>query len=215
MCVRVKALFTAAAAALLLSACARSGELDATGGVSAVRSACPIVGVPAGAGDVTLFDPPTSQASSAQDVTASITNVRSTCDESGEEIVTTVTFDVQARRVRADAARAVTLPYFVALVRGGGAVAAKRVASVTLQFPAGQARAEAKASVTTGVARSLATLPPEIRERLTRRRRAGEEDAAIDPLSQPEVRQAVLAASFEALVGFQLNDAQLRYNATR
>ena len=30
-----------------------------------------------------------------------------------------------------------------------------------------------------------------------------------------DVRRAVLNATFEALVGFQLNDAQLRYNATR
>ena len=40
-------------------------------------------------------------------------------------------------------------------------------------------------------------------------------DAAIDPLSDPAVRQAVLSATFEALVGFQLTDAQLRYNVTR
>jgi hypothetical protein len=37
----------------------------------------------------------------------------------------------------------------------------------------------------------------------------------MDPLARPEVRQAVLRATFEALVGFQLTDAQLKYNATR
>ena len=61
----------------------------------------------------------------------------------------------------------------------------------------------------------LATVPQEIRDKLTRRRKAGDEDAALDPLAQPEVRSAVLSATFEALVGFQLTDEQLRYNATR
>ncbi len=36
-----------------------------------------------------------------------------------------------------------------------------------------------------------ATLPPEIRERITARRRAGEEEAALDPLNEPEVRTAI------------------------
>ncbi len=42
-----------------------------------------------------------------------------------------------------------------------------------------------------------------------------EQDAAIDPRSNPEIRTAVLRASFESLVGFQLTDEQLRYNVTR
>lgn len=202
-------------ALLAVAACASTGEIDATGGISAVRSACPIVGVPAGTGDVTLFDPPTSQAQTAIDVVANMTNVRGTCADSGAEIATTVTFTVQGRRVRTEGARDVQLPYFIAAVRGGSQVAAKRVGTVTLRFAAGQARAEATGTATTSIARAAATLPQEVRDRLTRRRRAGDEDAAIDPLTQPEVRRAVLNATFEALVGFQLNDAQLRYNATR
>ncbi|SFP93512.1 hypothetical protein [Sphingomonas rubra] len=203
------------AAALTLAACAKTGELDATGGVSAVRSACPIVGVPAGTGDMTLFDPPTSQAETAIDLVANMTQVRGTCDDTGADIGTTVTFVVQARRVRYEAARDVQLPYFIAVVRGGSTVAAKQVGTVSLHFDAGQPRAQTTATATTTVSRAEATLPPEIRDRLTRRRKAGDEDAAVDPLSQPEVRAAVAKASFEALVGFQLNDAQLRYNATR
>jgi hypothetical protein len=58
-------------------------------------------------------------------------------------------------------------------------------------------------------------LPQEVRDRLTRRRKAGDEDAAVDPLADPKIRQAVASASFEALVGFQLTQDQLRYNATR
>ena len=48
-----------------------------------------------------------------------------------------------------------------------------------------------------------------------RRRKAGEAEAAVDPLSLPEVKAAVERASFEVLVGFQLNERQLAYNATR
>ncbi|MDP1025803.1 hypothetical protein Q5H91_01115 [Sphingomonas sp. KR1UV-12] len=199
----------------LVAGCARTGEIDATGGITAVRSACPVVGQPAGTGDVTLFDPPASQDATAIDVTAAMTNVRGTCDEAGEEIVTTVTFDVLARRTRTDGPRDVQLPFYIAVVRGGTAVVAKRVATVNVHFDAGQARASTRGTASTSVARSAATLPAEVRERLTRRRKAGDEDAAVDPLAQPEVRRAVLSASFEALVGFQLTDAQLKYNVTR
>ncbi len=59
------------------------------------------------------------------------------------------------------------------------------------------------------------SLPEDVRRRLTEKRKAGNEDAATDPLSKPEIRQAVLRASFEALVGFQLTQDQLKYNATR
>ena len=201
--------------ALVLSACARTGEIDATGGISAVRSVCPTVGVAAGTGDVTLFDPPASRDQSAIDVAAVMTNVRSTCNDSGAQVATTVTFDVLARRARTDGAREVVLPYYIAVVRGGTAVTAKRIGRVAVRFDAGQARATARGQATTSVARSAATLPASVRDQLTRKRKAGDQDAAVDPLTNPEVRQAVLSATFEALVGFQLTDEQLRYNATR
>jgi hypothetical protein len=126
-----------------------------------------------------------------------------------------VTFDIRARRTRTEAARDVTLPYFITVVRGGSAVVAKRIGRVTLHFAAGQALASASATTTATVSRAAATLPEDVREKLTRKRKAGDQDAAVDPLSTPEVRQAVLRASFEALVGFQLTDDQLKYNATR
>ncbi|HTG38965.1 hypothetical protein [Sphingomonas sp.] len=205
------------ALAAAVTGCSREGEISVEGGVGiqATRTACPIVGVPAGTGDITLFDPPASRDAAAIDLVGNITNVRSECSESGNDVVTTVTFDVQARRARTDAARSVTLPYFIAIVRGGTNVTAKRVGEVTINFPAGQARAQAQGSATSVVARSAATLPDEVREQLTKRRRAGEEEAAVDPLSAPGVRAAVARATFEALVGFQLTDDQLRYNATR
>ncbi len=201
---------------LLAGGCAASkGELDETGGVAAVRSACPVVGVPAATGDITLFDPPASRDAAAIDVVASMTNVRSTCSDAGSDIVTSVTFDVEGRRTRTDAPRDVSIPYFITVVRGGSAVVAKRVGYVALHFAAGQARAQLAGQASTTIGRASATLPEDVRKRLTQRRKAGDTDAAIDPLAVPEIRQAVLSASFEALVGFQLTDDQLKYNATR
>jgi hypothetical protein len=206
-----------AVALLLLAGCARTGELEVQGGVgvTAVRSACPTVGVAAGTGDVTLFDPATSRDASAIDVTGILTDVRSTCTEQGEQILTNVTFDVLARRSRTDGPRDVTLPYYMAVVQGGSAVVAKRVGQVAIHFDAGQARGRASGQASATVNRAAATLPADIRRRLTERRKAGDQDAAVDPLTQPEVRAAVARASFEALVGFQLTADQLRYNATR
>jgi hypothetical protein len=203
------------ALALVLGGCARTGEIDASGGITAVRSACPVVGVAAGTGDVTLFKTPGATDENAIDLVANMTNVRSTCADAGADIVTTVTFNVEARRTDTAAARDVTLPYYVAIVRGGTNVVAKRVSRVNVHFDAGQARGQVAGEASTTIARSAATLPDDVREKLTRRRKAGDEDAAVDPLTQPEIRQAVASASFEALVGFQLTEAQLKYNATR
>jgi hypothetical protein len=50
---------------------------------------------------------------------------------------------------------------------------------------------------------------------ITRRRRAGDPDAALDPLADPQVRAAIQRASFEMLIGFQLTQDQLAYNVTR
>lgn len=203
-------------ALVLLAAggCARTGEIT-QGGISAVRSACPRVGVTAGTGDITLFNPPASREASAIDVTATLTNLESTCVDSVDPIVTTVSFDVLARRAQPGPAREVTLPYYLAIVRGGSSVVAKTVNQVTVRFEEGQIRAQARAQVSGSVSKAAATLPEEVRKKLTERRKAGDEAAAMDPLSTPEVRDAVLAATFEALVGFQLTQDQLKYNATR
>jgi hypothetical protein len=202
------------ATALLLAACSGRGELDPTGGITAVRSACPTVAVPVGTGDVTIF-PGADRSAAAIDVVAAMTEVRSTCTEQGDQIITTVTFRVDARRNDTGAAREVQLPYFITVVRGGNAVVAKRVGRVAVRFEAGQVRGSAPGQATATVSRAAASIPDEVRNRITRRRKAGDEDAATDPLALPEVRAAVQRASFEALVGFQLTDEQLRYNAQR
>lgn len=207
--------FAALAAATLLGGCASTGELDQSGGITAIRTACPSVAVPVPTGDLTLFDPVTSKDASALDVTAVLTNVRSTCADAGDSVLTTVTFSVEARRVRTEGERTLTLPYFVTVVQGGTAVVAKRIGRVTLRFAPGAARAAVQGTGTASVVRSAASLSPEVRKLLTERRKAGGEEAATDPLTRPEIRQAVLRATFEALVGFQLTDDQLKYNATR
>lgn len=206
------------ALALVLGGCASKGDLDiseAGAGVTAVRTTCPTVGVPAGTGDVTLFDPAASRDATAIDVVAAMTDVRSTCGDAGDDVVTNVTFQVIARRTNASGPRDVTLPYFITVVQGGSAVIAKRVGHVVVHFDAGQARAMVSGTATASVSRAAATLSDDVKRRITGKRKAGSESAAVDPLSAPDVRAAVLRATFEALVGFQLTDDQLKYNATR
>jgi hypothetical protein len=204
-----------AACGLLLAGCARQGEFDSSGGIIITRNACPAVAVPSHTADITLFDPPGSLDSRAIDVVADITNVRSNCADSGEDVVVTASFDVQARRTNPAGARDVVVPYFATVVQGGRVVVSKRVSRVALHFNDGELRAEAKGSANAYVNRAAVTLPAEIQERITRRRKAGDADAAIDPMADPQVREAVSRSSFELLVGFQLTQAQLQYNATR
>lgn len=203
--------------ALALGACTHSGDIDVTSGVgiTAVRSTCPATAVVAGTGDITLFNPPSSKEESAIDVTATITNLRATCTDVGSNVQSHVTFDVYASRRDAAAARDVTLPYYSVLLRGGSQVVAKRVGQVTVHFDAGQGRAQVNASATALVDRASASLPDDVLKELNRKRRAGNADAAIDPLSTPRIRDAVRSATFEQLVGFQLTGDQLTYNATR
>lgn len=203
-----------AAIALLTAACAREGAVG-EGGVYVVRSACPQPGIPAGTGDITLFDPPSSTDSRAIDVEAAITNLRVSCDESGDFVTSTAAFDVVATRRDPGAARQVILPFFNVVMRGGSSVAAKRVGAVALNFPAGAIRAQTSSRVQVAVHRGAASLPEDVRAELTRKRKVGDADAAVDPMTDPRIRDAVARATFEHLVGFQLTDEQLRYNATR
>ena len=199
----------------LLSACVKRGDLIEGQGVYAVRSACPQVAIPAATGDITLFDPPGRSDAASIDVAAAMTNVRASCQEEGAFVVSTASFDVVATRRDAGSARQVILPFFVVAMQGGETVVAKRVGRVALNFAAGSMRAQTSSQATVRVARASATLPADVQRQLTRRRRAGDPDAAIDPMSDPVVRAAVARATFEQLVGFQLTPEQLRYNATR
>lgn len=207
----------AALGALALAGCKSEGDLivEEGVGVTASRSVCPAMGIPDYTGDITLFSPADARTADAIDVTATMTNVRTTCDDSGERVYAQANFDVLAQRSDTRGARTVELPYFATVVRGGSAVTAKRIGTVSLTFADGQSRTFASASGGAFIERAEATLPDDIRERITRKRKAGEIEAAIDPLTEPAVRAALARASFELLVGFNLTPDQLAYNATR
>jgi hypothetical protein len=206
-----------AASGLMLNGCSSDGDLNVESGVgiNATRTGCPIVAIPDATGDVTLFNPQSSRDANAIDVVAAITNLKSTCNSTGEKIYTAADFEVQARRTDPRGARTVTLPYFSTVVQGGSAVVAKRVSQVVLQFADGQARATAVGKAASYIDGNSARLPADIVARITKKRKAGDTDAALDPLADPEVRAALARASFELLVGFQMTEEQLRYNATR
>ncbi len=211
-------LLSATAVAMVLSGCAGQGEIvvDQGVGITAIRTACPAVGVPDYTGDVTLFANPAAGATANNiDVTAAITNLRSTCNDSSDRVYSEATFDVLASRSDTRGARRVELPFFSTVLRGGSAVQTKRVGTVVIDFADGQARAQGSGRAGAFVDKTEATLPSEIREQITRRRRAGDADAALDPLADPTVRAALTRATFELLVGFQLTEAQLTYNVTR
>lgn len=213
-----KALFAATLAVVALGGCARhAGDIvvDEGVGVTALRSVCPAVGVPDFTGDMTLFNPPAARTADAIDIEATITNVRSTCNDMVDPVFVNATFDVIAQRRDTRGARTVQLPYYSTVVRGGTSVISKRLGTVALAFADGQARAQGHGTAAAYVNRAAATIPDDVRQRITERRRSGEADAAVDPLSRPEIRTAVARATFELLIGFQLSDEQLAYNATR
>jgi hypothetical protein len=213
--VTLKILLPLAAVALLGGCAAKIGDFNEAGGINATRSTCPAVAIPAATGDITLFDPPTSRDARAIDVTAYMTNVRVTCAPSGDQVVAQADFDVVARRRDTGSARDVQLPYFSVIVQGGNAVVAKRVSRVGLHFDAGQSEARTRGSGGGVISLSAATIPAEVVAKINRKRKADDPDASIDPMAAPDVKAAVARASFELLVGFQLTQEQLRYNATR
>jgi hypothetical protein len=107
------------------------------------------------------------------------------------------------------------LPYFNVVLRGGAQVAAKSVGNAVLNFAPGDVHGWTRIQATVRLNRSAAALPADIRRILTAERKPGEAQAATDPMADPAVRTAVANATFEQLVGFQLTQDQLRYNATR
>lgn len=190
---------------LLLAACSQNPLL-------VERSPCPALAIPVHTGSYTRFDPPESRNADAIDFVAQLTDLSATCTPGSEMLVSDVGFTVTAVRRQPGPAREEYLPLFVTLVQGGNVLVSKQLTGVSLRFPEGQMRAEARGGARAEVARSAATLPADIQRKITRERRPRDEDALIDPLSDPQVRAAVRAASFEVLVGFQLDDAALAYN---
>lgn len=213
---RARALFALTAVAAL-AGCAKEGELvvDQGVGITSVLSLCPAVGIPDYTGDITTFRTAGDTSVASLDVTAAMTDLRSTCNDTAAQVYSEATFTVNARRTDTRGARTVQLPYFVTVLRGGSAVVSKRIGTVSLTFAEGQERASATGKAGSFVNRADAALPDDIREKITKRRRAGDVDAALDPLADPEVKAAIARTRFEMLVGFQLTEDQLKYNVTR
>lgn len=210
-------LVIAAAAMVAVSGCAKDGAIDVSSGVgvSVTRTGCPAIAIPDNTGDITLFNPANSTDASAIDVVAQMSKLRATCNGEGDKIYTEASFEVTATRYRTDGPQTVTIPYFSTIVQGGTAVVAKRVSTVTLNFAAGEYRASTTGKAGSFIDAAAARLPEDVVEKITRKRKPGDPDAALDPLDDPEVRTAVSRSTFELLVGFQLTPAQLQYNATR
>ncbi|MES2497499.1 MAG: hypothetical protein V4618_15400 [Pseudomonadota bacterium] len=204
-------------AVLALAGCKTDTEFDERGGFKIARSSCPAAAIPTYTGDITLFNPPGERRAEAIDVTANLTNLRATCNEGGNsaQIQVTAQFDIFARRAAAGPARTVTLPWFATVLRAGTKIESKQIGQISVVFPDGELRGSVHASATAMVSRAAATLPEDIIKRINRKRKAGDADAALDPMNEPVVRDAVNNANFEMLIGFQLSESQLAYNAAR
>ncbi len=215
MMLRARTLMALAALAVV-SACSNKGELviDQGVGIASVLSSCPAVGIPDYTGDITTFRG-ADRSVAGLDMSAAMTNLRSECNDTADKVYSEASFTVNARRSDTRGARTVEVPYFVTVLRGGSAVVSKRVGTVSLTFADGQERATGTAKAGAFINRADAALPADIREKITKRRRAGDEEAALDPLADPEVKAAIARTRFEMLVGFQLTEEQLKYNATR
>jgi len=200
----------------VVSACSNKGELviDQGVGIASVLTMCPAVGIPDYTGDITTFRGD-DRTVAGLDMSAAMTDLRSVCNDTADKVYSEASFTVNARRTDTRGARTVEVPYFVTVLRGGSAVVSKRVGTVTLAFADGQDRVTGTAKAGAFIIRADAALPDDIREKITRRRRAGDEEAALDPLADPEVKAAIARTRFEMLVGFQLTEDQLKYNATR
>jgi hypothetical protein len=203
--------------ALLMSACSHSKyDIAAGGGAVVKRSACPAVAVLVNAGDETLFSVPNTTDSRAIDVVANMTNLHADCIDSGSgDILSRISFAVQGRRSNPSGDRDVTLSYFSAVMQGGKTLVAKDISQVTLHFADGKYQAQTQGTATGKIDRASATIPVKILNDINRRRKPTEDDAAIDPLSDPANKAAIAKAIFEVILGFQLTEDQLKYNATR
>ena len=100
-------------------------------------------------------------------------------------------------------------------MRAGTRIMSKQIGQMQVHFDAGSPRGQGSATASAAIDRGAASLPANISARLNRKRKATDADASIDPMSDPRTRAAVNQASFELLVGFQLDHDQLAYNATK
>jgi hypothetical protein len=208
-------------APLVLAGCAKDNEITAIGGSigqEIQRTSCPALAVPAYTGDLTTFDPVNSRDANAIDVVAVISDVKSSCNEAdatSPTLTTNATFTVNARRRDPHGARDIVFPYFATVMQGGTNIRSKSISRVSIHFDDGKLLASTTGQASATVSRAEATLPDNIRQRIGKKRKAEDQDASVDPMTDPQVKAALARASFELLVGFQLTNEQFAYNATR
>jgi hypothetical protein len=193
---------------------AAPGRRDDTAGIIATRTACP-----ASRSRPRPATSPCSTAANSRDAARSTwsRHHQRALDLRRERrnIVTNATFDVHgqrrdaARRARGGAAL-ISRPWF----RAAPTSSPSASAGSALRFADGQLRAS-----TSGTASARCSAPPRPCRRTSAARSPasaspGDADAALDPMADPAARPCS-AASFELLVGFQLTQEQLAYNATR
>ena len=199
---------------LATTACG-GGKVIEDGGVYTRRTSVPAGRDPRRNGRRHAVRPADRTDSAAIDVVATITNVA--LDLRPGDRPDRLGGDLRRRRHAPRRRRRAhgVLPYFDIAMQAGNQVVAKRVGQVAVNFAAGSQRGSGRGAATIRINRSSTGLPEDVRAKLTQKRKSGDVNAAIDPLSDPVVRAAVARATFEHLVGFQLTQAQLQYNATR
>ncbi|RME62643.1 MAG: hypothetical protein D6782_11785 [Alphaproteobacteria bacterium] len=101
---------------------------------------CPAVAFVSHANTLTRFAPGRYGDAEGVALTAVLTGLDVACHDKGDGVLTDIRFDIIVKRGPAGSADQVTLPYFVAVARGGDTLAAKQVfqASVTLKGEQGR-----------------------------------------------------------------------------
>ena len=150
----------------------------------------------------------------AIDVTATITDVRATC----QDRATTWSRPRPSRRRPAPRCRpraAGRAALFRRRAAGRQPVVAKRVGQVVLNSRPATSTRWTRVQATVRVNRAAATLPANVRGNPDPSAQGRRAEAAVDPLADPGGPRRGASATFEHLVGFQMTQDQLKYNATR
>ena len=142
----------------LLSPPARSGGRSAKAASTSRARPARRSAIPAGTGDITLFDP-AGQHRRRGDRRRRDDHqfARDRATKPATQVVSTATFDVVATRRDAGQPRQVVLPFFNVVMQGGNRVVAKQLGGVALNFAAGSLRAQTSVA---GGCRGSTAAPP-------------------------------------------------------
>lgn len=167
------------------------------------RSICPAAAVARNVSDLTQFSPPTSRDADAITLTATFSDMAVKCSEKGSRIFSDLSVTIAGQRASAAGDQTISVPYFVAVVKGGQTLLSKQLYSANLDFKAGQVRAHTTQTVRADISRSAAIDA------------LGPAPKASKDASDPFVETVQKASPFEMVIGFQLTDDQIIYNARK